>query len=113
MAIGKHTQSRRSPSTTWDRYANAAGRVIDMRTFGTSVPPREPQQHFGFEPDEVVSADNTASNHLFYLAVADRFFGTVVDRLGAAVRPVAASAEDGIQQLFGDLWEWTSSALLA
>jgi glucose-6-phosphate 1-dehydrogenase len=26
----------------------------------------------------------TAGNHLFYLAVADRFFGTVVDRLGAA-----------------------------
>jgi glucose-6-phosphate 1-dehydrogenase len=26
----------------------------------------------------------TAGNHLFYLAIADRFFGTVVERLGAA-----------------------------
>jgi formylglycine-generating enzyme required for sulfatase activity len=30
-----------------------------------------------------------------------------------AVRPAPAPAEDGVRQLFGDLWEWTASAFLA
>ncbi len=33
---------------------------------------------------ELDKAKGTAGNHLFYLAVADRFFGTVVEQLGAA-----------------------------
>src|SRR6202041_1282161 len=33
---------------------------------------------------ELDKTKGTAGNHLFYLAVADRFFGIVVDRLGAA-----------------------------
>ena len=33
---------------------------------------------------ELDKAKGTAGNHLFYLAVADRFFGIVVDQLGAA-----------------------------
>ena len=37
--------------------------------------------------------------------------GTFLDRPGA-VRPASAPAEDGIRQLFGDLWEWTASAFL-
>ena len=40
----------------WDRYVGAAGRVIGMSSFGASAPLKELQQHFGFEPDDVVSA---------------------------------------------------------
>ncbi len=38
--------------------------------------------------------------------------GTFLDN-ARAVHPLPASAEDGIRQLFGDLWEWTGSAYLA
>jgi ergothioneine biosynthesis protein EgtB len=37
--------------------------------------------------------------------------GNFLDNPGA-VRPAPAPAEDGIRQLFGDLWEWTGSAFL-
>src|SRR5215510_10934685 len=41
-------------------------------------------KRIGQKLDELDKTQGTAGNHLFYLAVADRFFGTVVDQLGAA-----------------------------
>jgi ergothioneine biosynthesis protein EgtB len=38
--------------------------------------------------------------------------GTFLDNAGA-VRPAAAPAQDGMRQLFGDVWEWTASAFTA
>ena len=38
--------------------------------------------------------------------------GTFLDNPGAVRRPVPAPPNDGIRQLFGDLWEWTASAYL-
>jgi ergothioneine biosynthesis protein EgtB len=38
--------------------------------------------------------------------------GTFVDDAGP-VRPAPAPAQDGIRQLFGDVWEWTASAFTA
>jgi transketolase len=39
----------------WERYVGAAGRIIGMKTFGSSAPLKELQKHFGFEPDRVVA----------------------------------------------------------
>jgi transketolase len=39
----------------WDRYVGPKGRVIGMKTFGSSAPLKELLQHFGFEPDKVVT----------------------------------------------------------
>jgi glucose-6-phosphate 1-dehydrogenase len=41
-------------------------------------------QRIGRLLGELDKTKGTAGNHLFYLAVADRFFGTVVEQLGAA-----------------------------
>ncbi|WP_206454973.1 glucose-6-phosphate dehydrogenase [Aurantimonas marina] len=41
-------------------------------------------QRLGAHLDDLDKTAGTAGNHLFYLAVADRFFGTAVDGLGAA-----------------------------
>ncbi len=38
----------------WERYVGLAGRVIGMKTFGSSAPLKELQKKFGFEPDRVV-----------------------------------------------------------
>ncbi len=40
----------------WDRYVGAAGRVIGMKTFGSSAPLKELQRKFGFEPERIVAA---------------------------------------------------------
>jgi transketolase len=40
----------------WERYVGTTGRIIGMKTFGASAPLKELQKHFGFEPDQVVSA---------------------------------------------------------
>ena len=40
----------------WERYVGRAGRVIGMKTFGTSAPLKELQKKFGFEPDKVATA---------------------------------------------------------
>jgi transketolase len=40
----------------WDRYVGPEGRVIGMKTFGSSAPLKELQRKFGFEPDRVVAA---------------------------------------------------------
>jgi transketolase len=40
----------------WERYVGSSGRVIGMKTFGSSAPLKELQRKFGFEPDEVVAA---------------------------------------------------------
>src|SRR5262249_4156720 len=40
----------------WERYVGDAGRVIGMKTFGSSAPLKELQRHFGFEPDRVTAA---------------------------------------------------------
>jgi transketolase len=37
----------------WERYVGWSGRVIGMRTFGASAPPKELQRKFGFEPQRV------------------------------------------------------------
>lgn len=42
----------------------------------------------------------------------DPLVGNFLDRPGA-VAPHPAAAGDGLQQLFGDVWEWTASAFLA
>ena len=39
----------------WERYVGTAGRVFGMHTFGASAPLKALQQHFGFEPDNVVA----------------------------------------------------------
>jgi transketolase len=40
----------------WERYVGLSGRVIGMKTFGSSAPLKELQKKFGFEPDKVVAA---------------------------------------------------------
>ena len=40
----------------WERYVGPSGRIIGMKTFGSSAPLKELQKHFGFEPDHVVAA---------------------------------------------------------
>jgi len=39
----------------WDRYVGSEGRIIGMKTFGSSAPLKELQRKFGFEPDRVVA----------------------------------------------------------
>jgi transketolase len=39
----------------WDRYVGSEGRVIGMKTFGSSAPLKELQRKFGFEPERVVA----------------------------------------------------------
>ncbi len=39
----------------WERYVGDAGRVIGMKTFGASAPPKKLQKRFGFEQDRVVA----------------------------------------------------------
>jgi transketolase len=39
----------------WERYIGRPGRVIGMKTFGTSAPLKELQKKFGFEPDKVAT----------------------------------------------------------
>jgi len=39
----------------WDRYVGSEGRIIGMKTFGSSAPLKELQHKFGFEPDRVVA----------------------------------------------------------
>jgi transketolase len=39
----------------WERYVGTSGRIIGMKTFGSSAPLKELQKHFGFEPDLVVA----------------------------------------------------------
>ncbi len=38
----------------WERYVGGAGRIIGMKTFGSSAPLKELQKKFGFEPERVV-----------------------------------------------------------
>ncbi|MBS0191822.1 MAG: transketolase [Phycisphaerales bacterium] len=38
----------------WERYVGSAGRVVGMKTFGASAPLKALQEHFGFEPENVV-----------------------------------------------------------
>jgi len=40
----------------WERYVGRGGRLICMKTFGSSAPLKELQTKFGFEPDHVVKA---------------------------------------------------------
>ncbi len=40
----------------WDRYVGLEGKVIGMSTFGASAPLSALQKHFGFVPENVVSA---------------------------------------------------------
>ncbi len=39
----------------WERYVGTTGRVVGMHTFGASAPLKALQQHFGFEPENVVA----------------------------------------------------------
>jgi hypothetical protein len=38
----------------WERYVGSFGRIIGMKTFGSSAPLKELEVKFGFEPDRVV-----------------------------------------------------------
>jgi transketolase len=40
----------------WERYIGRTGRMIGMKTFGSSAPLKELQRKFGFEPDHLVAA---------------------------------------------------------
>jgi transketolase len=40
----------------WERYVGTTGKVIGMKTFGSSAPLAELQKHFGFHPDKVAAA---------------------------------------------------------
>ncbi len=40
----------------WERYIGRSGRMIGMKTFGSSAPLKELQRKFGFEPDKVAAA---------------------------------------------------------
>ncbi|HEX4146977.1 MAG TPA: transketolase [Pirellulales bacterium] len=40
----------------WEQYVGPSGRVIGMKTFGSSAPLKELQRKFGFDPDHVVAA---------------------------------------------------------
>jgi transketolase len=39
----------------WERCVGDSGRVVGMKTFGTSAPLKELQRNFGFEPHRVVA----------------------------------------------------------
>jgi transketolase len=39
----------------WEHYVGGRGRVIGMKSFGSSAPLKELQQHFGFEPERIVA----------------------------------------------------------
>ena len=39
----------------WERYVGTAGRVVGMHTFGASAPLKALQEHYGFEPENVVA----------------------------------------------------------
>ena len=40
----------------WERYVGTSGRIIGMKTFGSSAPLKELQRKFGFEPNHVAAA---------------------------------------------------------
>jgi transketolase len=40
----------------WERYVGRSGRIIGMKTFGSSAPLKELQKKYGFEPECVVTA---------------------------------------------------------
>ena len=39
----------------WERYVGSSGRIIGMKTFGSSAPLKELQKKFGFDPDQVAA----------------------------------------------------------
>ena len=39
----------------WDRYVGPRGKVVGMHTFGASAPLKSLLQHFGFEPEKIVT----------------------------------------------------------
>jgi transketolase len=40
----------------WERYVGAGGRILGMKTFGTSAPLKELQKKYGFQPENLVAA---------------------------------------------------------
>ncbi|MEO8715721.1 MAG: glucose-6-phosphate dehydrogenase, partial [Acetobacteraceae bacterium] len=62
----------------WDRLASAMSYVRGDITDGAVY------QRLAAHLDEIAGKRGTGGNALFYLAVADRFFGPVIDNLGAA-----------------------------
>src|SRR5215469_9115399 len=64
-----------------DAWQDLLGRMSYLQ--GDLTDP-EAYKRVGQHLAELDKTKSTAGNYLFYLAVADRFFGTVVERLGAA-----------------------------
>jgi len=46
----------------WERYVGPHGKIIGMKTFGSSAPLKELQRKFGFEPQQVVAAAKEVLN---------------------------------------------------
>lgn len=69
-----------------DRLDQAAWRWLTKRMSYLEGDLNDPgtYQRISKHPDELDKAVGTAGNHLFYLAVADRFFSTVIAGLAAA-----------------------------
>jgi transketolase len=40
----------------WDKFTGPRGTILGMRSFGLSAPMKVVAEHFGFEPDHVVTA---------------------------------------------------------
>jgi glucose-6-phosphate 1-dehydrogenase len=72
------SQIDRIETDAWDRLAGAMSYVQGDITDGTLY------QRLSAHLEEIARGLGTGGNVLFYLAVADRFFGPVIDHLGAA-----------------------------
>jgi transketolase len=55
-AVGARVAIEEASTLGWDRYVGPSGRILGMRTFGTSAPLRDVQRKFGFTPEGIVGA---------------------------------------------------------